>query len=530
MAKLALTRSPGKRAVAYLRKSSDQQEASIPRQREAVHQYAIRHKYDIVGEYVDAGISGVDSSDRRTQFMRLVADAEQDAFDFAIAWDLSRITRSDPMETAAELRPLRRTGVKLVTTDRDTPIDWDTFAGQLILSIEAEGNNQYVRKLARNTAHGQMQKAMRGEWVAGRPPLGYIVGPGDKLQLGDPHDVKTIRWMFEQYNAGKSFRDLVDGLVERGYKRGISWVSNAMRNRLYTGDFVWGRNTQAKFYSPRDGEISETFKRGQTQESDQVVVRDNHPAIIDRELFELTQAKFETRKRGTTPIRGGGGFVLSGLLRCADCGFSMIGMNNAGVIRYRCGGSQQRGAAFCHDHLVTQKEVLAAVFDAFKERYANPEMAKLMREDLKRTLKERDTKCDAVALQRQMDAENGKLKKASQRLVEVDADLLPIVQDQIREIRSRISAIEKSLRLASTGTKEALATFDQRVERSMAMFSRLEAIYQDADPVLLRNFMREAVKTIRVDVSRRPAGSRYRYRFEGGEIITQEHIDPFSSW
>lgn len=531
MAKLSLTRSRGKRAAAYLRKSSDQQEASIPRQREAIFQYAAKHGYDIVVEYVDAGISGVDSSERRPKFMQLIADAEQDKFDYVIAWDMSRVTRSDSMETAAELRPLRRAGVHLVTTDRAEPIDWSTFAGQLILSIEAEGNNQYVRKLARNTTHGQMQMAMRGEWVAGRPPLGYVVGEGRKLELGDPRDVETVRWIFDAYNAGKSLRDVVEGLAERGYRHGLSWVCFALRNRLYVGDFVWGRNTQAKFYSAREGEISETFDRGQTGESDQIVVPDNHPAIIDRELFERTQTLFSGRRRGTTPHKNGGGYVLSGLLRCADCGYAMVGSSQNGQwFHYRCGGSHQKGITFCHPHLLPQTEILAAIFDAFKDRFANAETADRLRAELRDQLRKTERKVDAKALGKQLEAEKGKLSKASKRLVEVDADLLPIVQDQIREIRARITDIEKSLKLANTSERETLTAFDERAERAMAMFSSFETIYRDADPVLLRNFLRETVKTVRVHVSRHPNGKRFRYQFEGGEIVLHEHADLFNSW
>ncbi len=135
----------------------------------------------------------------------MIEDAQQGKFQFVICWDLSRLTLSDPMETFAELRPLRKAGVRIALTDREQPIDWDSFAGMLTLSIEAESNNQYVRKLARGTTRGQMQLAKQGKWVAGRPPLGYVVGNDGKLKLGPAKEVEAVRFAYRSYAGALHF-------------------------------------------------------------------------------------------------------------------------------------------------------------------------------------------------------------------------------------------------------------------------------------------------------------------------------------
>ncbi len=81
MAKLRLHRGDGKRAAIYLRKSTDQQEASIPGQRQACREYALKHGYQVVHEFVDSGISGVDSTADRREFQMLVAAAERGEFE-----------------------------------------------------------------------------------------------------------------------------------------------------------------------------------------------------------------------------------------------------------------------------------------------------------------------------------------------------------------------------------------------------------------------------------------------------------------
>ncbi len=149
----------------------------------------------------------------------------------------------------------------------------------------------------------------------------------------------------------------------------LSSVKNLLSNRLYTGDFVWGRITQAKFYSMRAGDVSTEFETGTTTEENQVIITDNHTAIIDRDLFEQIQSTFGERKRQTTPLANGGDFVLSGLLRCADCGYGMVGTRDNQRIFYRCGGSQAKGVEFCHPHNVYQDEILKSVFETLDERF-----------------------------------------------------------------------------------------------------------------------------------------------------------------
>lgn len=530
--KLKINRTPGNRAVAYLRKSTDAQEASIDRQREAVYRYAAKHGYDVVGEYIDAGISGLDSSDRRPEWQRLIVDAERGEFDFILVWDLSRLSRSDPMETFAELRPIRRAGVKIASTDRDKPVDWDSFAGQLMLSIDAMANNEYVRKMARATIDGQAKKARAGKWVAGRPPLGYVKGDDDRLVLGESQDVETVRLLFAKYAGGQSFRDLTVWLRTRGQERCVSWVRQTLTNRLYTGDFVWGRNCQAVLYSVRKGDICESFDRGQTAEEDQVVIPDNHPPIIDRELFDAVQRMFALRRRGTTPHKQGGGFVLSGLLRCADCGFAMIGHtdHNTGKKRYRCGGHNTRGQGFCHPHLVTQDEVLTAVLTAFESQFS-PKAVKLARVELERELKSRKSESrEEKEVVRSLAKIDAKLDKAAARLVEVDADLIPVVQGQIRKLRAEKEKVEKELRKIQRPAATILLDFEQRVERGLAVVSQLRDAIAVNDTVALRNYLNTTIKEIRVQVTRKPHGKRWRYTFASGEVILHQNADMFSSW
>ena len=55
----------GKRAVLYIRVSTDEQGASIEAQRETCTRLANQHGYEIVAEFVDENVSGAIAIDKR---------------------------------------------------------------------------------------------------------------------------------------------------------------------------------------------------------------------------------------------------------------------------------------------------------------------------------------------------------------------------------------------------------------------------------------------------------------------------------
>ena len=111
-----------KRAVAYLRRSTDDKQAdSLDIQRHEISTYASEHGYQVLQWYVDDGISGHDVD--RDDFVRMIEDAEQgNEFDFVLVRHQSRFARFRPAKTIRYLDRLDDVGVKLVTTKQGCKI------------------------------------------------------------------------------------------------------------------------------------------------------------------------------------------------------------------------------------------------------------------------------------------------------------------------------------------------------------------------------------------------------------------------
>lgn len=101
-----------KRAAIYARVSTRNGHQDPETQLLALRQVAQRAGWQIVGEYVDHGISGAKGRDKRPEFDRLLKDATRRQFDVVMAWSVDRLGRS-LQDLVAFLGDLHAQGVDL---------------------------------------------------------------------------------------------------------------------------------------------------------------------------------------------------------------------------------------------------------------------------------------------------------------------------------------------------------------------------------------------------------------------------------
>jgi DNA invertase Pin-like site-specific DNA recombinase len=130
-----------------------------------LREYAARRGWEIVGEYVDAGVSG--SKDSRPSLNRLMSHAHQRKFDGIVVWKLDRFGRSlKHLVTAiAELEALGVTFVSL----KD---NWDlsTPSGRLMFQIVGV-MAEFERELIRERIKAGMRRRRLEGYILGRAPL-----------------------------------------------------------------------------------------------------------------------------------------------------------------------------------------------------------------------------------------------------------------------------------------------------------------------------------------------------------------------
>ena len=235
-----------------------------------------------------------------------------------------------------------------------------------------------------------------------------------KLVPSSPERAQVIKLIFRMYaEQGKGFKSVAEALNLDGVPtpRGPAWshiysgrwtdttIRSMLVNPVYVGDMVWNRRTDARFYQIRDGRAVERetvhgARLVPNDESDWIVVRDAHAALISRRVFEQARQRRESRpssieQRGQDPRLKAHGrtwngqrsrFILSGLLTCSRCGNRYQGVtrhkgkrrtDGSKVISrfYGCGGHITKGNAVCQMNPITQVDLEDLVIDTVLEFY-----------------------------------------------------------------------------------------------------------------------------------------------------------------
>jgi site-specific DNA recombinase len=536
-------------AVAYYRMSTDRQEASIPDQRTAVEKMARAKGYTIIREYKDEGISG-DDTERRFGFRQMLEDAKTQAdFDCVVCWDQDRFGRFDPLEAGYWIKPLRDNGAWLETVGQGR-IDWSDFAGRIAYTVQQEGKHAFLRDMSRSVARGMLAKAKRGEWLGGTSPYGYRLNDAKRLEWASAEEVQVVRWIFDEFlNRDKSLAMLASELNARGIRPRRAarngdgpalWRGPTIRYILtrptYLGHTVWNRQHSGAYHGVKSGEIAASTKARhrlvRNDKTDWVIFENTHPAPVDQATFDRVQQKLIARREGcSTPHKGGGGFALTGLLKCADCGWPLHGTTASGgkggekYHRYVCGKYIAHGRQGCHSNAVKEAEVLDMVLQTLQEKFLEPAHLAALKAEIRRqeAAERAGQEQPSADLDRRIAALSRKLETGTERWLTAPPDLVADAGRKLEEWRrERESLQEKRSAIAKpAASAEALDAAAEEIAQGIKTLRQRAAKAKPAD---LRAVLREMLEKVVIDFRQEPSGKRTRSVPTGGTMYLRDSL------
>jgi len=292
-------------AVIYARfSSSAQREASIEQQVTVCKQFAAREGYNVLQTYSDRALTG--RTDRRPQFLQLIRDAREGAFQAVLVYALDRFSR-DKYDSARYKHELRDCGVRVVSATE--PIS-DQPSGILIESVFEGLAQYYSAELSQKIRRGNEDNAKKC-LAGGQMPLGYRRGADGRYEI-HPEEAEIVREIFQRVAAGETYAEICRDLNARGIrtKHGGTWNRSSFKtillNQRYIGTYV------SKYH----------------------VQEDAIPAIIDKETFYKVQT---TNRTKPGPRRTSDGiYSLTGKLFCGRCGSSFVGVSGTSKSGKKC--------------------------------------------------------------------------------------------------------------------------------------------------------------------------------------------------
>jgi len=304
------------RVAVYVRVSTVEQAKegfSIAAQKQRLQAYCESQNWDIVGYFVDEGISAKDL--KRPELQRMMEFIKNGTIDTVLVYKLDRLTRS-----VLDLYEMLKVFDKYNTKFKSATEVYDTTSamGRMFITLVAALAQFERENLAERVSMGMSEKARQGKWSTHLPPFGYKLNENGDLEIV-PEEAELVNYIYEAYltKGAKSItRDLNQRILEGNGmmpRKAKYWQDNVvlyiLDNPIYIGTGRWHYRTHKENY----------FE-----------IEDMAPPIISQELFEKVKSVRKNRsishpRRATSP------FVFSGIARCGDCGATLMGKYGSGT-------------------------------------------------------------------------------------------------------------------------------------------------------------------------------------------------------
>lgn len=359
----------------YIRVSGEEQRRgySMDAQREDLVNWAERMGWQVYHVYEDPARTARFLQDR-PGYAAMMEAARTGLVNAIAVVDTDRIHRNVANEEAM-YQELMRLGVKLYSFDERGEVELGTARGRRDARRKAVDDAYYSERLSERTRRGKRQRAKDGLWN-GHPPFGYCRGnchtctdPNGRdycssygqMPLGDgkhliphPKDSAGVKLAFELYRTGEySHADVAAALNEAGYRTNNKYTRKPNPKRP-GGPRPFSKDTV------RDLLRNKTYLGLVKYKSE--LWPGKHPALVEQSLFDACQAV--RRAKGRTSKRNRGGqrsrvYLLSGLLRCGECGGKLHSAGSRKYRYYRCYRAFQEPGA-CSQSNATRADMLEA--------------------------------------------------------------------------------------------------------------------------------------------------------------------------
>ncbi len=371
----------------YVRLSRDDDKrnyVSIENQKLIINQFAAKSNMIINRWYEDDGISGYKFD--RPGFNQLMEDLDKD-IDRVFVKDFSRLGRHNA-KVLLLLDDFQEHGKQLIVIDDNydsMQTDDDT------IGIKTWYNERYVKDTSKKIKLALNARQKEGTLMT-QPPFGYKRNEKDKSKIEIvPKEAEYVKMVYDLYLKGSGYRKIANHLTEKKVptpsmvrhereledgkvtKRLIaaewsdSMVKDMLRNDFYIGTLRLRKRARSTVHG----------KDKRVPREEQYSFENNHPAIIDKDSFDLIQDIKE--KRLNNNYRGSHGQWMGAkipnpfgsCLFCKDCGSRLTPIRRTTSNRerkyYICTTYNTKGKRYCSKaHLIEENDLMKDVVTYIK--------------------------------------------------------------------------------------------------------------------------------------------------------------------
>ncbi|KGK88594.1 recombinase family protein [Clostridium sp. HMP27] len=285
-------------------------------------------------EYSEIGTS--DSIDLRPKMIELLTDVGNELYDAVVVMDMDRLSRGDGEEQARIKNTLRRSNTLIVTPNKIYDLNDDS--DDMYSDFEGLMARVEYKQIKKRLRRGKKQGSRRGDWTNGTPPFPYVYQQWFDENNGKMHyNEKGLVVNKDKYNV---YRYMIDKItIDCAPPSQIAWELNK-RGILSPRGGIWHGHTihrilidethLGKIISNKTCGDGHKVKRSKDSKGvikfskDEWIVVDNcHEAIKTQDEHNKILMFFD-RTTKTPKRKGSRTYPLSGLIKCAKCGHTMV--------------------------------------------------------------------------------------------------------------------------------------------------------------------------------------------------------------
>lgn len=433
-------------------------------------------EWTFAGMFADEGITGT-STKKRDDFNRMIRKCKQGKIDLILTKSISRFARNT-LDTIKYTRMLRAMGIGIYFEKENiNTLDMDSEMLITMLGAFAQAESESI---SRNVAWGKRKALLDGKvFVNFNQLYGYYLDADGSPGINED-EASVVRFIYSQYLYGGSLRIIRDKLDEAGIpnlKGETGWATSTIKsiltNERYCGD-VLGQKTYT------ESVITGKSKKN-NGELPQVLIQNNHPGIVTREMFYEVQEEMKRRTAARSPsAKSATGrtsyaskYALSERLVCGECGtlyrrctWTIRGKKK---IVWRCVSRLDYGTKYCKEspsmeESVLQRAIMEAVNSSMDSKdelvrgitdtimlmLKPQENAKFTLEEVKRRIRELAAEFDRLF---EMDGSESKYEKRFSEITKELAELKKQQEEISAQLRNNQEVQSRIQRMTSVADR-----------------------------------------------------------------------------
>ncbi|RCX15638.1 site-specific DNA recombinase [Fontibacillus phaseoli] len=488
------------RVAIYCRVSTEEQANgfSLESQAAILEEYAKSKNYEVYDLYIDDGYSGKDF--KRPEIQRLLRDANEGKFDIVLAWKVDRISRSNRDVLNMIEMELHPRNIKLLISTCD--IDSTTTIGYMFISLLGTFAEYERTVIIERVEMGMSKRASNGNWCGGKI-LGYDSVNG-VLEINE-QEKDVVTKIFEMRASGLGYKAIASRMNELSYTTKhnkafqINTIKTILNNPTYIGKIRWGQHRQWD------------KKRRKGKSKTPIIVEGKHEAIISKELWDKAEeiAKHQNSK-ALTDSNLKGQFLLSGILRCPQCGAGTVmtkrkKRSGEGYhLYYMCQAYHSKGITACRTNLIDKQSIEVQLIRVVKGILCNQDLVRVILDKVKN-----EGSHDIDELNSQLNAHLKEMNKLIQRKEKFNqayilGDIENVAYNEaMKALVQKIDVTEQTIHKLNVLIEKKSSKVNITEELILEALQNFDTLFEQADIKDKKQLIKALVKKIEVEPDRK---------------------------